>query len=153
MSRSRLATQIPGDDETEIPGASQPGDPDDPTEIADARERQVQAMAMAEAAASGKVADIAPSSVERKTIKPGKRRARMPNGDIVEVDIAAARKDINVELYGPEVNAPKGSPVRKDGTPCQGSEQPYGYVGDIMTKEGRLVSRVIPYESLTVEDD
>lgn len=147
--------QTPGDDAEDIPGANQgPSDPDDPVAIAEARERQVQATAMAEAAASGKIADIAPSSVKpRAPLKAGKRRARMPNGDIVEVDIAAAPKDINVELYGPEVNAPKGTPVRKDGTPCQGSEQPFGYVGDIMTPQGRLVSRVIPYASLAVEDD
>lgn len=150
MSR-RSALQVPGDeqDDAPIPGAAQPNDPDDPVAIADARERQLQAQAMVEAAKSGQVADIAPSSVQpRDEIKPGKRRARLPNGDIVEVDITAARKDPHVDLYGPEVNVPKGTPVRKDGTPCQGTEQPHGYVGDIMTPQGRLVSRVIPYESL-----
>ena len=143
----------PDDDAETLPGADQgPTDPDDPVAIAEARERQVQATAMAEAAAAGKTADIAPSSVAPRKLKAGKHKRVMPNGDVVEVDINARPIDPMVEAYGPEVQAPKGTPVRKDGTPCQGNEQPYGVVGDIVTSQGRLVSRVIPYDSLQDKD-
>ena len=148
--------QTPGDtqddDAESIRSADQPGDPDDPASIAEQHERIAQANAMAEAAKQGKTADIAPSSVAPRKLKPGKHKRVMPNGDVVEVDINARPIDPMVEAYGPEVQAPKGTPVRKDGTPCQGNEQPYGVVGDIMTSQGRLVSRVIPYDSLQDKD-
>lgn len=149
--------QTPGDESDDadtIRGADQgAGDPDDPAAIAEARERQLAGTAMAEAAARGETADIAPPSVKTKgKLKPGKHKRVMPNGDVVEVDINARPIDPMVEMYGPEVQAPKGTPVRKDGTPCQGNEQPFGVVGDIMTSHGRLVSRVIPYDSLQDKD-
>lgn len=145
-------TRIPGDD-GDIPGANQPNDPDDPVAIADLRERQLQGAAIAEAAAEGRDADLAPmpAGVGKGGRSKKRAKAKMPDGTIVEVDIEERAKDVNVELYGPESSLPKGTAVRKDGTRCQGSEQPYGIIGDVMTPQGRLVSRVIPYDSLSVQ--
>lgn len=146
MSRRNTAPQIPGEDDTEsIRGANQPGDPDDPQAIAEQHERMARANAMAEAAAKGQEPDLAAPAVQPQAPKRAKR-AKLPDGTIV--DITPRPVDPNVEKYGPESTLAKGTAVRRDGTPCVGSEQAYGVIGDIMTPQGRLISRVIPYESL-----
>jgi hypothetical protein len=155
MARAQQALQVPGEAES-IPGASQPGDPDDPVAIAELRERQLQGQAIAEAASEGREADLAPipAGLGQGAGKGGRNKlrakARMADGSIVEVDIEKRQRDVQVDLYGPESKLPKGTAVRKDGTPCQGSERPYGIIGDMMTPQGRLVSRVVPFESLDV---
>lgn len=136
MSRHSQQARIPG--ETGVLNNTN----EDPNEIARKRERALRAIAQAQNEGDGDIApppdlDDGPAMPTTATIE----------GQTVRVRIPAIRRDDESRKYGPESRLPKGTPVRKDGTPCEGDEHPYGIVGDIeLPGKGWLVNRVIPIE-------
>lgn len=115
----------------------------DPNTIAREREQQLQ---MTAAIATGGKPDLAPTVAVDPA--PSVRTAEIA-GEQVRVHVGSIRRNDHVAKYGPESRLPKGTPVKRDGTPCEGDEQPYGIIGDIeLPGVGRLVSRVIPFEAI-----
>lgn len=115
----------------------------DPNTIAREREQQLQ---MTAAIAAGGKPDLAPTVAVDPA--PSVRIADI-GGQQVRVHIGTIRRNDHVAKYGPESRLPKGTPVKRDGTPCEGDEQPYGIIGDIeLPGIGRLVSRVIPFDAM-----
>lgn len=115
---------------------------DDPNAVARTRERVIQATAMA---ATGGEGEIAPSP----EIDAGPAlRTAVIDGESVQVRVPPIRHNADVVKFGPESRLPKGTPVRQDGKACEGDEQPYGIVADILTPRGVLVNRVVAYDAL-----
>jgi hypothetical protein len=143
MSMSKLPIQVPGeqkiDPKTGLPPVLNNADMD-VNEVGRQREMQVRAIAMA---ATGGQGELAPSPA----IDTGPAlQERTMAGERVVVRVPAIRHNVQVSKYGPESSFPKGTLVRRDGTPCEGNETAYGVIGDIVTNEGILVHRVIPLE-------
>jgi hypothetical protein len=129
MTKKR-ALQIPGEE-----GPLNNAD-DDPNQVAAEREGVLQSLARAHG-----TDDIAPPP----DLDAGDTEADvMLGGERVRVLVPQRRINPQVSKFGPESKLPRGTAVRKDGTPAQGSDVPYGYIGDIMTPQGRLINRVIP---------
>lgn len=113
------------------------------------RENLVRAQAMADAARRGEAPDLAPAADIGKPAQPASiKRKAVINGVEVEVEMPTVRRNSVVEQFGPESRLPKGTPVRQDGTPCEGDEKPFGVIGDINTAHGKLVNRVIPFDAV-----
>lgn len=107
------------------------------------RERLIQVTASLATGGQGNIAPSPPAEDVDNGIKI------LPGGARVRVNQIKANP--MVRAYGPESKHPKGTAVRRDGTPCEGDEQPYGVVGDIeVPGEGWLVSRIIPLSDLSV---
>jgi len=119
---------------------------DDPNKVA--RDREIRTRTIA-AAASGGEPDLAPMPALDEG--PAMREATI-NGVKVKVHVPTIRRSDHVMRFGVESRLPKGTLVRKDGTPTEGDEEPFGVIGDIELPDvGRLVSRVIPFD--VVEPD
>lgn len=152
---SKTTARVPGEEGDEVvqpkPGTNQLNNIAGQTanDVATDREAIVRAQAMADAARRGRAADLAPPVEVAAPAEPVslKRRAII-NGVEVEVEVPTVRRNSAVEQFGPESKHPKGTPVRKDGTPCEGDEVPYGVIGDINTAQGKLVNRIIPLDSV-----
>jgi hypothetical protein len=109
----------------------------------------VRAQALADAARRGVQPDLAPAADIGTVAQPASiKRKAVINGVEVEVEVPTVRRNSAVEQFGPESTHPRGTPVRKDGTRCEGDEQPYGVVGDINTPQGKLVNRIIPLDAV-----
>lgn len=118
-------------------------------QVGQERENLVRAQAMADAAKRGESPDLAPPADIGKPAAPtALKRKAIINGVEVEVEVPMVRRNSVVETFGPESKHAKGTPVRKDGTPCEGDEKPYGVIGDINTAQGKLVNRVIPLDAV-----
>ena len=113
------------------------------------REAVVRSMAVADAARHGRTPDLAPPADIGRPVEPTstKRKAIM-NGVEVDVDVPTVRKNSAVAVFGPEVSYPKGTPIRADGKPCEGNDEAVGVVGDVNTPQGKLVNRVIKFDTL-----
>ena len=149
---SKAAPRIPGDDE-DMPASRAPSNllnnagTKTPNDVAAERENVVRAMAMAEAAKRGESPDLAPAPAIGSEGPEGPtsiKRKVMINGVEVETVTPVIRKNTHVAMFGPESRLPSGTPVKQDGTPCEGDEEAYGVIGDIITPQGRLVGRIIP---------
>jgi hypothetical protein len=164
MSKGERKPQVPGEEAVSGQAASETDDLPAPragttqlnniagrtaNDVGVDRENVVRAQAMADAARRGVAPDLAPAADIGAPAEPTstKRRAVI-NGQEVEVEVPAMRRNSAVEKFGPESRLPKGTQVRKDGTACEGDEQPYGVVGDINTPQGKLVNRVIPFDAV-----
>jgi hypothetical protein len=150
MAKPQRAIQIPGEDLPQSKaGTTELNNITGKTanDVGGERETVLRARAAADAANRGVAADIAPGAAIGAASQEGpsvlKRRA-MVNGVEVDVETTVRKANPHVQRFGPESRLPSGTPVRKDGTPCEGDEQPYGIIGDIILPEGRLVNRVIP---------
>lgn len=110
----------------------------DPNEIARQHERRVRTIAAIAADGEPDLAPMPAIGTERAIAE------RTIGGQRVRVRIPSRRVNEQVLKFGPESPLPRGTPVRADGNPCEGDEEPYGVVGDIETSEGLLVNRVIP---------
>lgn len=118
-------------------------------DVGSQREDIVQAMAMADAAKRGQRPDLAPRADIGRPAEPSsvKREATI-NGQKVMVDIPVVRKNDAVEKFGRESKLPPGTLVNKDGTAFEGAGEAYGVIGNIDTAQGKLVSRVIPFDAV-----
>ena len=115
---------------------------DDPNEVARKREKALRAVAMATTEGDG---DLAPMPAIDEG--PAMPKTAEIGGEKVRVRIPAIRRDGDSAKFGPESRLPKGTPVRQDGQPCEGDEEPYGVIGDIeLPGKGWLVNRIIPLE-------
>lgn len=116
------------------------------------RERAVRAQAMADAARRGEDPDLAPPADIGRPAEPvATKRTAIINGQKVTVDVPIIRKNDVVEKFGAESPLPPGTLVNKDGTSFEKSEktpEPYGVIGHIDTAQGKLVNRVIPFDSV-----
>jgi hypothetical protein len=155
MSKSAQAVKIPGDGD-DLPPSKAPSDllnnagRGTANDVGLQHERTAKALAMAAAVQRGENPDLAAmAAIGNEEGAPPtsiKRRMRI-GGEMVDVEVPLVKKNGDVEKFGPESRLAKGTNVRKDGMPCEGDEQPFGIVGDIITPHGRLVNRVIPVEA------
>jgi hypothetical protein len=136
MKARDRGTQIPGDTDgvTELNNAGR-GDPN-----AVAREREAMLRGKAISTLQNK-ADLAPGPELDDMEETGEIEA---GGERVRFRVPKRVLNPQVDRFGGESKLPRGTWVRKDGTPCEGSETPHGVVGDIDTPQGKLVNRVIP---------
>jgi len=117
---------------------------DDPNKVARDRESIVRGRAVG---TIGEGADLAPPV----TVGDGKALGQDATiaGQNVLVVVPKRVENPHVSKFGPESRLPRGTYVRKDGTPVQGDEKPYGIIGDVIVPNvGRLVNRVVPLEAL-----
>lgn len=112
-------------------------------------EALAQANAAAEAARQGVAPQLAPAAAigEPAPATSTKRKAVI-NGVEVMVDVPVQRKNSAVEQFGRESKHPAGTLVNEDGSVYEGSEQAYGIIGHIDTPQGKLVNRIIPFDSV-----
>lgn len=154
MAKERAAARVPGEEDVqEQPraGTTELNNIVGKTanDVGTERENVVRAQAMADAARRGQAPDLAPAADIGAPAQPASlKRKAIINGVEVEVEVPTVRRNSAVEQFGPESKHPKGTQVRKDGTPCEGDEAPYGVIGDINTPQGKLVNRVIPLDAV-----
>lgn len=119
---------------------------EDPNDVARSRERVIQATAVAATGGEGEIAP--PPALDSG---PAMRTAKL-GGEDVKVRLSPVRRDAHSVKYGPESKLPKGTPVNKDGSVCEGTAQPYGIIGDIETPQGWLINRIIPMDALDTDE-
>lgn len=113
------------------------------------REDVVRAMAVADAARRGESPDLAPPADIGRPAEPASvKREAIINGQKVMVDIPVVRKNSVVEQFGHESKLPPGTLVNKDGSAHEGAGEAFGVIGNIDTPQGKLVSRVIPFDAV-----